>query len=339
MLRMSGRLPLLLASALLLPVPAFPQTAYPRRGPLPARDEWMLAQPLLTLPATDPDPLGAGHVEARVDGDWGSDFGLVGPGIDPASDPDYVVDGEHRSAALTLRRGFSDRVTVGLRVPLYWRGPGILDHVIDAWHRWFGFPDSGRSLVPDDQFRVEGRDVHGHELDWSGRPGTGLGNVELDGHCLVLGLADPRAWRLAAVGRLSLPTATGTYAHAGAAGGLQLVAAHGLGERADFYLGLGTSVSGKDEFQGIAYERVRGQGFLALEGRVTHGWSLVAQLETATRLATSIQSYPGTTLYLRVGSKFGLSPAWMAELGITEGLVNQDAMTDFGFLFALGRRF
>ncbi|HEV7503088.1 MAG TPA: hypothetical protein VGQ33_23880, partial [Vicinamibacteria bacterium] len=62
-----------------LAVPVLAQSADPpRRGPLPSRDEWLLAQPLLTLPATGPDPLPAGRYEARLDGDWGSDFGFVG---------------------------------------------------------------------------------------------------------------------------------------------------------------------------------------------------------------------------------------------------------------------
>ena len=339
MLRMLGRHALPLVGLLLAPLPALAQSAYPRRGPLPARDEWMLAQPLLTLPAIDPDPLGPRRSEVRLDVDWGSDFGLVGPPGDPASDPDYVVDGEHRSAALTVRHGLGERLTLGLRVPVHWRGPGIMDGLIDAWHRWLGLPDSGRSLVPDGQFRVAGRDVQERPLAWGGRAGTGLGNLELDAHRLLLGRADPRGWRLAAAARLSLPTATGTYAHAGTAGGLQLVAARGLGERADVYLGLGTTLSSRREFQGIEYERVRGQGFLAIEGRPTHGWSLVAQLDTASRLVTNVEAYPGATLYLRVGSKFGLPHGWMAEAGITEGLVNQAAMTDFGLLFALGRRF
>ena len=52
-----------------------------------------------------------------------------------------------------------------------------------------------------------------------------------------------------------------------------------------------------------------------------------------------IADYPGTTVYLRVGSKFGLHAGWMLEAGITEGIKNQIAITDFGVLFALGRRF
>src|SRR5256885_15728763 len=126
----------LLPLALLAHPPALAQTsALARRGPFPARDEWLLAQPRLTLPAVAPDPLGAGRLELRLDGDWGSDFALVEgrPGGVPTLR--YVVDGEHRSAALTLRRGLSSRLTVGLRLPVLWRGAGLMDGIIDTWHR------------------------------------------------------------------------------------------------------------------------------------------------------------------------------------------------------------
>jgi len=73
---MAPRLAILITSAVLTATPALAQTE--RRGPFPSRDEWMLAQPLLTLPATSPDPLSRGQYEARVDGDWGSDFSIVG---------------------------------------------------------------------------------------------------------------------------------------------------------------------------------------------------------------------------------------------------------------------
>src|SRR5262249_15110354 len=156
--------------------------------------------------------------------------------------------------------------------------------------RGLGLPDSGRSLFPDNQFHVEGRDTQGRPLEWEGCPGTGLGSVQVETHAVLLGLADITRWRAAAVARLSLPTATCTYSKPGVGAGLLLVAAHPLGSRADVYLGLGTTFT-TTAFQGIDYRRTRPQGFLALEGRLTHGWSLVAQLDAAARLATNIEAY------------------------------------------------
>jgi hypothetical protein len=332
---MAPRLAILIASAVLAGTPGLAQP-YERRGPLPSRDEWLLAQPLLSLPATSPDPLARGHYEARLDGDWGSDFSVV-EGV--GGRLRYLVDGEHRSGALTLRRGFGGGLTLGLRASVLWRGRGIMDGIIDFWHRTFGFPDAGRSLFPDNRFRVEGRDTSGQLLQWKGRAGTGLGNLEIEAHQVLFGLEDGGGWRAAAVARLSAPTATGPFADVGSAAALQLVAAHPLGGRTNVYFGLGTTVQSRREVEGLQYRRTRPQGFLAFEGRLTRGWSMIVQLDAASRLVTNVESYPGTTVYLRVGSKFGLHRGWMLEGGITEGVKNQIAATDFGVLAAIGRRF
>jgi hypothetical protein len=79
-------------------------------------------------------------------------------------------------------------------------------------------------------------------------------------------------------------------------------------------------------------------GFISLEGR-SRGWSAIVQLDAASRLVTNVEDYPGTTAYLRVGSKFGLRGGWMLEAGITEGVRHQEALTDFGVIAAVGRRF
>ena len=172
-----------------------------------------------------------------------------------------------------------------------------------------------------------------------GGQGTGLGNLELEAHQVLSGLENAKGWRTALVARLSAPTATGPFAGAGTAGGLQLVLARPLGSRTDLYLGLGTTVSSRRELDGLQYRRTRPQGFVALEGRLTRGWSLIVQIDAASRLVTNIDSYPGSVAYLRMGSKFGLPRGWMLEAGFTEGVNNLLAATDFGVVAAIGRTF
>jgi hypothetical protein len=338
---MAARLAIIVAvGALAAAPPAAGQSASSttRRGPLPARDQWLLAQPILTLPATAPDPLARGTFEARVDGDWGSDFAFVGSLGGGNAETRYMVDGEHRSAALTVRRGLGRGLTLGARAEVLWRGPGIMDGMIDTWHDATGLPDGGRSRFPANRLRVEGRDKEGRPIRWQGRGGTGLGNLELEAHQVLWGGEEDGRWRGAAVVRLSAPTATGPFAGAGGAGGLQLVVARQLGRRADLYAGLGTTVLERRDVEGLAYRRTRPQGFLAIEARLTRGWSAVVQLDAASRLVTNLDSYPGSAVYLRVGSKFGLG-GWTLEGGVTEGVKNQVAATDFGLIAALSRRF
>src|SRR5262249_56854846 len=133
----------------------------------------------------------------------------------------------------------------------------------------FGLPDGGRSLFPDDRFRVEARDPQRRPLRWSGRAGTGLGNLELEAHQVLFGLEDPRRWRGAAVLRLSAPTATCPFAHAGSAAGLQFVIARPLGARTNVYAALCATASRRLDGEGLEYGRSRGPWFLSLARRPT----------------------------------------------------------------------
>ena len=112
-----------------------------------------------------------------------------------------------------------------------------------------------------------------------------------------------------------------------------------LGGRTNVYLGVGATVFSRTEVLGLQYQRVRPQGFAAFEGRLTRGWSAIVQLDVASGLVTNVKDYPGTTAYLRVGSKFGLRGGWMLEAGITEGIRHQEAITDFGVIAAVAHRF
>jgi uncharacterized protein DUF3187 len=303
--------------------PAAAAQAPARRGPLDVREEWLLAQQRLTLPALSPDPLARGALDLRVAVDWGSDFALRGGRGDLA----YLVDGEHRTLAVEARRGVTDRLTLGVRAPVHWRGGGMLDGVIDWWHRTTGLPDNDRPLFPTDRFRVEGRDTAGRPLHFTGAPGTGVGNLEASALWAVH--PDPAGAALSLVARADLPTGTGPYASAGVHGAVQAVGAVPLGRTVDLYSGLGTTLASQDERDGISYKRKRIHGFVALEWRAARRLSLLAEANGSSRLVTNVAAYRPFQLHLRIGAKLDLGPATRLEAGFVEGLTVQNT-TDFG---------
>jgi len=332
-------------AALALPAPVVVQAADAApRGPFEAREEFLLAQNRLSLPSTTPDALATGETRLRLDVDWGNDFGWSQPiaGEVPAGRR-FLVDGEHSTLGLEVRRGLRKNLSVGLRLPLRWRGAGALDGVIDWWHRLLaplGIPDNGRSRFATHRFRVLGRDQEMRPVVWRGRPGFGLGDVEADARwTLRAATAGANRWRAALVARAGLPTGTGPFRSRGAALGVQAVAARGLGSAFDVYLGAGTTVSSEDDAKGIAYEPVRLQGFLAVEWRAGRRWSFLAETSAAGRLVTNLDRYPGLQSYLRLGTKLDLSPRWRLEAGFTENLADQQATTDFGIFSGIIRRF
>jgi uncharacterized protein DUF3187 len=313
----------------------------PARGPFEGREEWLLAQNRLSLPATTPDALARGETRLRVDVDWGNDFGWSQEhaGEDPGARA-FLIDGEHSTVGVEIRRGVRASLSLGARLPLRWRGAGSLDGVIDWWHRVtapIGIPDNGRSQFDTNRFRVLGRDHQMRPVVWQEDPGFGLGNLEIDARWTLTPAG--HEWRAALVARAGLPTGTGPFDARGVALGIQGVAARGLGRSVDLYLGAGGTVSNEDDRGGIDHDPTRLHGFLALEWRVGRRWSLLAETTAASRLVTSLDGYPALQSYLRMGAKVDLSRRWRLETGFTENLADQEATTDFGVFSGIVRRF
>lgn len=319
-----------------------------RRGPIAAREEWLLAQPRLALPALAPDLIPRGRTELRLHFDWGNDFGWLQdvPGELPA-DRRFLVDGEHRTLELGLRHGWRAGCELSLRVPLRWRGGGRLDGVIDWFHgftRKLGLPENERRSFRRDELRVLGIDDQGRPFVWTGAGGTGLGRAELAARVALTraaraASAERGAWAVALVPRLGLPTGSGPFDVPGLEAGVQLVAAHGLGQRWDVFVGLGGTFAGARHVDGLAHTRARPHAFAAFEWRPARRLSLLAQFDAAGRSVAGVSEYPALAAYLRLGAHLDLGPRWRVSGGFSENLARQQATTDFGVFAALARRF
>jgi hypothetical protein len=62
-----------------------------------------------------------------------------------------MLDGETVRTGLSFTHGFGSGWSLGVDVPYYRVGGGILDDTIDSWHAAFGMPDGGRNARPEDQ--------------------------------------------------------------------------------------------------------------------------------------------------------------------------------------------
>jgi hypothetical protein len=325
--------PHLLAFASLAALAAPPPSgAQASRGPIEARDEFLLSQSSLSLAPLAARALDAKRTEVRVDFDWGNDFGVESEGGDVL----YFVDGEHRTAAVTVRRGFGRGWSAGLRLPVHWRGGGTLDSVIDPFHSLFGFPDSGRPLYDRNRLHVRGRTSAGQPLEWAGQAGAGVGSPEVEVVKSLRGAASGGP-AVAAAARVQVPVG-GMFGDASGLG-VQLLAAQPLGGSFDLHLGAGASVLGPPERDGLGYERGRAQGFVAFEWRPVPAWSAIVQWEANGRLVTGLDRFPGFQLSLRIGSKVGLGPTWQVEGGFVEGIKSLENTVDFGVFAAVQRRF
>ncbi len=306
-----------------------------RRGPTELRDEHVLAQDRLTLPAIGPDTVGEGRFTLRTSLLWLNSFSWTQdvPGENPG-DRRFLIDGETRTLDLTVRYGLRENLDVGLRVPFRWRGGGELDGVIDTWHRIFGLPDGNRRDFLRDQFRVEGLTTDRGSFSWNDEKGTGLGNLEAEARWRFHD-GGFFGWAVALETRVAAPTGTGPFAGDGVGLGLQLVGARRLASWLDLYLGGGTTMQDSGPVRRIEYEPLRVHGFLALEWRPARRLSLVGETDAASRLVENIDRYPGLHWMVNVSGRIDVSRSARLELGFTENIMDQLSTADFGVHFGL----
>lgn len=309
-----------------------------RRGPLDIRDEHLLAQPRLTLPAVSPHTTAAGRVVLDMGILWSNSFSWTQdiPGEEPG-ERHFLVDGEALTLAPALRFGVSENLDVGLRVPIRHRGGGSLDRFIDAWHRLLNLEDGARPEFHRDAFRVEGATTDKRHFSWNGREGGGLGDAEMDLRWRARN-GGPEGVSLALVVRLSLPTGTGPFEGQGVGGGAQLAAGVPLGRTWDLYTGVGVTVQGTGPVQLVKYQSGRVHGFAAVEWRAWERASLLVETNAASRLVTNVSLYPGVHWLINAEARIDLTPTVRLDLGLTENLMHQQATTDLAFYFGLGWR-
>jgi len=306
-----------------------------RRGPTELRDEQLLSQDRLTLPALSPDTLEAGQLSVRASFLWLNTFSWTQelPGEHPL-DRRFLIDGETRTFDVTARYGLRPDLDVALRVPVRWRGGGVLDGLIDKWHNVFNLPNGDRDRFLRDAYRVEGRTTQLGAFSWNNAAGTGLGNVELSGRWRFH--HDGRdGWSVAAAGHVALPTGTLPFDGDAAGVGLQLVGAHRLARPLDFFLGVGSTLQGPGPVRGVEYETARVHGFFALEWRPARRLSLLAESDIASRLIANIDRYPGMHWMVQGEARLDLSNRTRLELGFTENIRDQQSTADFGLHLGL----
>jgi hypothetical protein len=274
----------------------------------------------------------------QLSGLWANSFSWAQdvPGEDPA-ERSFLIDGESLVLDATLRRGLRRNLDIGLRVPVQHRSGGVLDGLIDWWHRLVDVPDGGRPEFRTDAFRVEGTTTDGSPFSWTEQPGWGLGDMEAEARWRVRdgGRSSPS---VALVARASLPTGTGPFAGNGVGGAGQVVLGAPLGGSFDLYAGVGFTVQDRGPVRGVLYAPARAHGFLALEWRPWRRLSLVAETDAASRLVENIDHYPGVHWIVNVTGRLDLGAHTRLDLGFTENLKNQLSTTDFALYFGLGFR-
>lgn len=226
------------------------------------------------LPSIGPAKvLDAGKSEWRASADLANYYAS-----DSRNAEQITLDGETRRYVLALRRGAGDGLEWGFELPYVRQSGGGLDHFIERWHEWGGFPNGGRELAPRDRLLIEYR-RNGVPLVRLQDAGEGPGDVKLTAARRLAADAPDLALRAA----LKLPSgdSAGLRGSGAADAALWLSAACGATQcRGAFawYAGAGLLYAGKGDVLPEQQRRLIPFGGFGLMWRVTQDFALKAEL-------------------------------------------------------------
>ncbi len=227
------------------------------------------------LPSIGPAKvLDAGKSEWRASADLANYYAF-----DSRGPEQITVDGETRRFVVAMRRGAGDGLEYGFELPYVRQSGGGLDHFIERWHDWGGFPNGGREFAPRNRLLIEYQ-RNGVPQVLLQDPGEGVGDVKLTAARRLASDAPDLALRAA----LKLPTGdSGGLRGSGAADvALWLSAACGdMQCRGAFawYAGVGLLYAGRGDVLPQQQRRLIPFGGFGLMWRVTQDFALKAELD------------------------------------------------------------
>jgi hypothetical protein len=114
------------------------------------------------------------------------------------------LDGETYYLDFELRYGLSDRLTVGIDVPVIRHSTGFLDNSIEQWHRFIGLPDGDRTGPPNQlDMRYSSNSQQLFNLQ---NPTTGIGDIRIKSFWLLRPGTNDQDVSLVLAASIELPT-------------------------------------------------------------------------------------------------------------------------------------
>lgn len=109
-----------------------------------------------------------------------------------------LVDMELLVTDIVIKKSYTDRLELSLRLPLLLPNSGIFDAVVQDFHKLFHMPNGGRHRRPNN------RHAYHFNSHWNGSPQAELGNIVVAGKYRLI---NGRNWALAGLAAIKIPTA------------------------------------------------------------------------------------------------------------------------------------
>lgn len=117
---------------------------------------------------------------------------------------EFAVDGESYFLTLSLRRGMTQRLELGIDLPLIAHAEGFLDNAIEGWHDTFGLSNSKRDGLSNQLgFRYVNANNAQYELS---SPTFGIGDIQLTAAMPLKQASDTSSRSVALRSSIKFPT-------------------------------------------------------------------------------------------------------------------------------------
>lgn len=284
-----------------------------------------------------PDSLEGASLLRAGERRWGGTLLVASHSVADAGGSELlIIDGETTRLEFLYRRGFGDRLELGVELPLVTHQAGGLDSVIDEWHSAFGLPDGARDGRPRDLLEYAYQD--GSELLFDFRQNeAGLGDLRLLGGYRLAQSAE----RKAAL-RFGLKLPTGDSDKWLGSGGIDISAGIAVehdtlwaSERWSGFYAAHLTFLGEPEFLADRYEELVWQLAGGVSYQVSPRVALAAQALVRSRLYDAdVDSLGEPAFMLTFGGKFRVGRSWELTVGVGED-IKVESVPDVSFQLGL----
>ena len=258
------------------------------------------------------------------------------------NDNEYILlDGETHRSTFIYRQGLTNGLEAGLVVPYLKHTAGGLDSFINEWHQFFGFPQGGRELTANNQFRYQYIRHSRTRFDMRTASG-GIGDIRLQGAWQVQNDAT-RASALAL--SIKLPSGDSEQFQGSGATDVALWYKHEaqqafFGYRGGSFYSLGVLYEGRGDILPDMVNPVVGFGNIGAGVSLGDNAVFVSQLDINSPFYSSsdLVELGSYAVQLTLGSRIKFAPYGQISLGLAEDLVI-DASPDVTFHVAVELKF
>lgn len=240
-----------------------------------------------------------------------------------------ILDYEQTTLTIDFAYGLNEQYVLGIEIPYLINSDGVLDSLIDNWHDLFDLPQGGRDGASRGEFLISFAGANQPVL--VDETGQGIGDISVYSDRLFI---DSSAGKVKARAKLKIPTGDEDQLFGSGGYGLsiQLNAAARLSDKIISYGGAGLNYLTQGDVLSSQQNDVIAAATVGLGWQINSRTMLSSQLDLNSKIysETGLDAVSGHGGVLYLSVQHQLTKHTRLQFGITEDVINKDAVPDFG---------